>query len=331
MEILKSSTLKAWWKRFSRPRLARELKGRDFLTLKDFTAEELQTILNLSLKLEKSKFYLKPLKGKSLVMIFQKPSTRTRVSFEAAIRQLGGWPITLGWGEMQLGRGETVADTAKTLERYADGIIARVFRHGDLEELANNASIPVINALSDLYHPCQALSDILTIRKHFGRLKGLKLAWVGDGDNVCHSLLLACSKLGLNMSVACPEGFEPKKEVLDEALKEAKRSGSIIEVVREPTKAVFGADVIYTDVFVSMGLEAERERRIKAFLPRYQVTSTLFKHAKPACIFMHCLPAHRGEEVVDEVIDGPRSVVWEQAENRLHLQKGLLAALFPLF
>jgi ornithine carbamoyltransferase len=172
---------------------------------------------------------------------------------------------------------------------------------------------------------------MLTIRKHFGRLEGLKLAWVGDGDNVCHSLLLACSKLGLNMSVACPEGFEPKKEVLDEASREAKRSGSIIEVVREPAQAVFGADIIYTDVFVSMGLEAERERRIKAFLPRYQVTPALFKQAKPACIFMHCLPAHRGEEVVDEVIDGPQSIVWEQAENRLHLQKGLLAALFSPF
>ncbi|RLI15248.1 MAG: ornithine carbamoyltransferase [Candidatus Hecatellales archaeon] len=305
-----------------------ELKGRDFLTLKDFTAEELQAILNLSLKLEKSRFPRKPLKGKTLVMIFQKPSTRTRVSFEVAIRQLGGWPLTLGWGEMQLGRGETVADTARTLERYADGVVARVFRHGDLEELAANAEIPVVNALSDLYHPCQALADMLTIYKHFGKLKGLKLAWVGDGDNVCHSLLLACSKLGLNMSVACPEGFEPKREILDEALKEAKKSGSLIEVVREPVRAVFGADIIYTDVFVSMGLEEERERRIKAFLPKYQVTPTLFKHAKPTCVFMHCLPAHRGEEVVDDVIDGPQSIVWDQAENRLHLQKGLLAALF---
>jgi ornithine carbamoyltransferase len=306
----------------------KELKGRDFLTLKDFTADELQAILNLSLKLEKSRFPHKPLKGKTLVMIFQKPSTRTRVSFEVAIRQLGGWPLTLGWGEMQLGRGETVADTARTLERYADGVIARVFRHGDLEELAANAEIPVVNALSDLYHPCQALADMLTIYKHFGKLKGLKLAWVGDGDNVCHSLLLACSKLGLNMSVACPEGFEPKREVLDEALTEAKKSGSLIEVVREPVRAVFRADIIYTDVFVSMGLEKERERRIKAFLPKYQVTPTLFKHAKSTCVFMHCLPAHRGEEVVDDVIDGSQSIVWEQAENRLHLQKGLLAALF---
>ena len=304
------------------------LEGRDFLTLKDFTGEELQAILRLALKIEGARFPPKPLKGKSLVMLFQKPSTRTRVSFEAAIRQLGGWPITLGWGETQLGRGETVADTARTLERYADGIIARVFRHRDLEELAAHASIPVINALSDLYHPCQALSDMLTILKHFGKLKGLKLAWIGDGNNVCHSLLLACSKLGLNMSVACPQGFEPKREVLEEALKEASTSGSRIEVVREPSAAAFAADIIYTDVFVSMGFEAERERRIKAFLPKYQVTPALFKHAKPTCVFMHCLPAHRGEEVVDEVLDGPQSIVWKQAENRLHLQKGLLAALY---
>lgn len=308
--------------------MTEKLRGRDFLTLKDFTSEELKAILRLALKIERARFPPKPLKGKSLVMIFQKPSTRTRVSFEAAIRQLGGWPITLGWGETQLGRGETVADTARTLERYADGIIARVFRHGDLEELALHASIPVINALSDLYHPCQALSDMLTILKHFGRLEGLKLAWIGDGNNVCHSLLLACSKLGLNMSVACPEGFEPKGEILEEALREAERTGSRIEVVREPARAAFGADIIYTDVFVSMGFEEERERRVKAFLPKYQVTPSLFKHAKPTCVFMHCLPAHRGKEVVDEVLDGPQSIVWMQAENRLHLQKGLLAALY---
>ncbi len=303
------------------------LKGRDFLTLKDYTAEELEAILNLALKLEETWKTYQPLKGKTIAMIFQKPSTRTRVSFEVAIRQLGGWAITMGWSEMQLGRGETIADTARTLERYVDAIVARVFAHEHLEELAANAEIPVINALSNLYHPCQALSDMLTIRKKFGRLKGLKLAWVGDGNNVCNSLLLACSKLGVNMSVACPEGYEPPENVLREALREAEASGATIEVVREPEKAVSQADIIYTDVFVSMGFEEERERRLKAFLPKYQVNSSLFRHAKPTCMFMHCLPAHRGEEVVDEVIDSPKSIVWEQAENRLHLQRGLLAAL----
>ncbi|MHC1586586.1 MAG: ornithine carbamoyltransferase [Candidatus Hecatellaceae archaeon] len=304
-----------------------KLKGRDFLTLQDFSAEELEAIMELALRLEAEWRSLKPLQGKTVVMIFQKPSTRTRVSFEVAVNQLGGWTVTLGWNEMQLGRGETIADTARTLERYADCVVARVFRHSDLEELAEHAGIPVVNALSDLYHPCQALSDMLTLRKRFGSLKGLKLAWVGDGNNVCHSLLLACSKLGVNMAVACPEGFEPSEKVLQVALKEAESSGAKIEIVREPEEAVSQADVIYTDVFVSMGFEEERERRLKAFLPKYQVTPKLFQHAKPNCVFMHCLPAHRGEEVVDEVIDGPQSIVWEQAENRLHLQRGLLAAL----
>ncbi len=302
-----------------------ELRGRDFLTLKDFTGEELWSIIREALKLEAETH--PALKNKTIVLIFQKPSTRTRVSFEVAINQLGGWPITLSWGETQLGRGETIADTARTLERYADAIVARVFKHSDLEELARHARIPVINALSDLYHPCQALSDMLTIYKRFGRLEGLKLAWVGDGNNVCHSLMLACSKLGLNMAIACPEGYEPKKEVLDVALEEAERSGVKIEVLREPEEAVKDADIVYTDVFISMGFEAEREARIKAFLPKYQVTASLLSRAKPSCVFMHCLPAHRGEEVTDEVIDGPNSIVWEQAENRLHLQRGLLAAL----
>ena len=302
-----------------------ELRGRDFLTLKDFTGEELWSIIREALKLEAETH--PALKNKTIVLIFQKPSTRTRVSFEVAINQLGGWPITLSWGETQLGRGETIADTARTLERYADAIVARVFKHSDLEELARHARIPVINALSDLYHPCQALSDMLTIYKRFGRLEGLKLAWVGDGNNVCHSLMLACSKLGLNMAIACPEGYEPKKEVLDVALEEAEKSGVKIEVLREPEEAVKDADIVYTDVFISMGFEAEREARIKAFLPKYQVTASLLSRAKPSCVFMHCLPAHRGEEVTDEVIDGPNSIVWEQAENRLHLQRGLLAAL----
>jgi ornithine carbamoyltransferase len=302
-----------------------KLKGRDFLTLKEFSGKELWAIIEKALKLEAEAQLA--LKNKTVIMIFQKPSTRTRVSFEAAINQLGGWPITLSWSETQLGRGETIADTARTLERYVDAIVARVFKHSDLEELAKYAGIPVINALSDLYHPCQALSDMLTIYKKFGRLRGLKLAWIGDGNNVCHSLMLACSKLGLNMAVACPEGYEPKKEILDTVLRESEKSGVKIEVLREPEEAVKNADIIYTDVFVSMGFEDERERRLKDFLPKYRVTGSLLRHAKPTCVFMHCLPAHRGEEVLDEVIDGSNSIVWEQAENRLHLQKGLLATL----
>jgi ornithine carbamoyltransferase len=228
---------------------------------------------------------------------------------------------------MQLGRGETVADTARTLEHYVDGVIARVLHHSQLEEFARYANIPVINALSDCYHPCQALSDMLTIYKIKKTLKGLKLAWIGDGNNVCHSLLIACAKLGVNMDVACPEGYEPQEAVVKHSKRESEKSGSKIEVTSNPDEAVKNADIIYTDTFVSMGKEDETEKRRQAFLPRYRVTPVLFKKANEDCLFMHCLPARRGEEVVDEVIDGPQSVVWFQAENRLHLQKGLLSLL----
>jgi len=304
------------------------LKGKNFLTLADFSVEELWQILEKAIEIEKNLDKASHiLTGKFLALIFEKPSTRTKVSFEVAIKQLGGSSISLNWMEMQLGRGETVADTAKTLERYVDGVIARVLNHQTLIELSKNMKIPVINALSNLYHPCQALSDMLTIYKLKGKLEGLKLAWIGDGNNVCHSLIHACSKFGLNMGIASPKGYEPKKQILKKAQKEAKNSGSKIELTLDPKKAVKDADIIYTDTFVSMGLEAERKKRLKIFLPKYQVTPKLFEYAKKDCIFMHCLPAKRGEEVVDEVIDGSRSVVWFQAENRLHLQRGLLALL----
>ena len=304
------------------------LKGKNFLTLADFSVEELWQILEKAIEIEKNLGKASHiLTGKFLALIFEKPSTRTKVSFEVAIKQLGGSSISLNWMEMQLGRGETVADTAKTLERYVDGVIARVLNHQTLIELSKNMKIPVINALSNLYHPCQALSDMLTIYKLKGKLEGLKLAWIGDGNNVCHSLIHACSKFGLNMGIASPKGYEPKKQILKQAQKEAKNSGSKIELTLDPKKAVKDADIIYTDTFVSMGLEAERKKRLKIFLPKYQVTPKLFEYAKKDCIFMHCLPAKRGEEVVDEVIDGSRSVVWFQAENRLHLQRGLLALL----
>ncbi|MEL9997152.1 MAG: ornithine carbamoyltransferase [Sulfolobales archaeon] len=309
----------------------RGLKGRDLLSISDLSREELVYILEVS-KMLKGRYYageviIPLLNGKTLAMIFQKPSTRTRVSFEIAMYQLGGYALYLNWNDLQLGRGESIADTARVLSRYVNGITARVLKHTDLEELAKYSSVPVINALSDLEHPCQALADVLTIWEKKGKLEGIKLAFVGDGsDNVLHSLLLACAKLGINISIATPPGYEPKKEILRIAEEEGSRYGSLIEIVREPEVAVRGADVIYTDVWVSMGQESERAKRISD-LSRYRVTVDLMKLAKEDAIFMHCLPARRGEEVVDEVIDGKWSVVWDQAENRLHVQKALLSLL----
>ncbi|MGP3667867.1 MAG: ornithine carbamoyltransferase [Candidatus Bathyarchaeota archaeon] len=304
------------------------LKGRDFLTLADFSVEELWEFLKESLRIEKNlKKFSRKLSGKFVVLLFEKPSTRTRVSFEVAVKQLGGNTITLNWSESQLSRGETIYDTGKTLERYVNCIVARVKNHATLVKLAESTTIPVINALSDLYHPCQALSDFLTIYKIKSRLNGLKLAWIGDGNNVCQSLLIGCAKFGLDMSIACPKGYEPKSEVLKLAKEFATASGSKIELTSEPEDAVKDADIIYTDTFVSMGFESEMEKRLKDFLPKYQVTVELFKYAKKDCLFMHCLPADRGREVTNEVIDGPWSVVWFQAENRLHLQRGLLSLI----
>lgn len=302
------------------------LKGRDLLTLQELSPREIWDILKLSKRL-KGKKPEKLLNGKVLAMIFQKPSTRTRVSFEVAMRQLGGEAIYLGWNELQLGRGETIADTAKVLSRYVDGIMARVYAQSDLEELAKNASVPVINGLSDLCHPVQILADLYTMWEKRGKIEGLKVAYVGDGNNVCNSLLIGCSKMGVDLSVACPEGYEPNRSFLEWALENAKASGSKIEVGREPLEAVKGADFIYTDVVASMGQESERELRLKVFLPKYQVTNELFKFASRDAYFMHPLPCHRGEEVASEVVDGPRSIVWDQAENRLHTTKALLSLI----
>ncbi|RLE55911.1 MAG: ornithine carbamoyltransferase [Candidatus Methanomethylicota archaeon] len=308
-----------------------KLKGRDFLTLQDFTSEEIMKVLEfakyLKLKHHAGEIYVPLLKGKALAMIFQKPSTRTRVSFEVAMHQLGGHALYLNWNDLQLRRGETIEDTARVLSRYANGIIARVYSHSDLEDLAKAASIPVINALSDMYHPCQILSDMFTIWEKKGKLKGINLTYLGDGaNNVCHSLLIGCSKLGLNIKVACPKGYEPKKDVVEKAIKNAEKSGSQIEITNSPIEAVSDADIIYTDVWVSMGQEAEAERRLKVF-PPFQVNEELLKNAPSEVLVMHCLPAHRGQEITDEVIDGPKSIVWDQAENRLHVQKALLALL----
>jgi ornithine carbamoyltransferase len=304
------------------------MKKQDFLTLQEFTKDEIWQLLKSTKKFKEKTVKGKEankLEGKSVALLFQKPSTRTRISFEVAIHQLGGHSIYLGWAESQLGRGESTADTARVLSRYVDCVVARVNNHEDLDEMAEYAGSPVINALSDLHHPCQAVADLYTVWEKFGSLEGLKVAYVGDGNNVCNSLLIGCSKLGVNVSVACPQGYEPYNSVQIMAKTNAQDSISKVEILREPSEAVKNADVIYTDTFVSMGNEAERETRLKTFLPKYKVTSDLFKHASKDALFMHCLPAHRNEEVTDEVMDGSYSVVWDQAENRLHTAKALLA------
>jgi ornithine carbamoyltransferase len=273
------------------------------------------------------KRYENLLKGKILAMIFEKPSTRTRVSFEVGMRQLGGNGIYMNSNDLQLSRGESIKDTAKTLERYVDGIVARVYRHRDLAELASHTKLPVINALSDLEHPCQALADMYTIREKKKTLKGLKFAYVGDGrNNVIHSLMLVCTKLGMNMYIACPEKYGPDKEILKQAEQNTKKFWSTLKIVPTVKQAATNADVIYTDTWVSMGDEAEAKKRNKELKP-YQLNSDVVKLAKKDCLVMHCLPAHRGHEITDEVIDGPNSVVFDQAENRLHVQKAILSMM----
>jgi ornithine carbamoyltransferase len=302
------------------------MKVKHLLSMQDLTLKEIEAILDLSQELKQKLRKGEPhelLHGKTLGMIFAKPSTRTRVSFETAMTQLGGHAIYLGMSDLQLGRGETIADTARTLSRYVDAIMARLFGHEDIIELARHSSVPVINGLTDTHHPCQTLGDLLTIREHKGKLKGLTLAWVGDGNNVCNSLLLGCTLVGMNISVACPRGYEPPEDIVAQAKRNAAKTGAKIEISNDPKNVVAGADVIYTDVWTSMGQEKEREQRLKDF-QGYQVNVELLKHAKKDVIFMHCLPAHRGEEVTDAVIDGPHSVVWDQAENRMHAQKGIL-------
>lgn len=300
----------------------------DFLSLATYERNELEKVINLASRLKtRREEGAEKLRGKTLAMLFQKPSTRTRVSFEVAMNQLGGQAIYLGWNDLQLGRGETIADTAKALSRYVDAIMARVNKHEDIEELAVNASIPVINGLSDRFHPCQALADLLTIKEKMGRLEGVKVAFVGDATNVCNSLMIGCAKMGADISVAGPKGYQPKKDVVDLATKSAKSSGSKIVVTSDSFEAVEEADIIYTDTFVSMGLEIEKEKRLSIFIPKYQVTKKLLESTGKKTYFMHCLPAHRGEEVTAEVIDGNDSIVWDQAENRMHAQKALLIYL----
>ncbi|MDI7250084.1 MAG: ornithine carbamoyltransferase [Bacillota bacterium] len=307
--------------------MAVSMKGRDVVSLADLTAEEIMQVVATAehfKMMAKAGMQPRPLVGKTLGMIFHKPSTRTRVSFEAAMAQLGGHALNLTAAELQLRRGETIADTGRVLSRYLDAIMIRTYSHADVVELAQAATIPVINGLTDFSHPCQILGDLLTIKEKKGRLEGIKLAYVGDGNNVAHSLLFGGSKVGMHVVVATPRGYEPDAGVVERASEFARASGGRVEVLTDPLQAVAGADVVYTDVWASMGQEAQEEERRRVFGP-YQVNGDLMARAGAESVFMHCLPAHRGQEVTDEVIDGPQSVVWDQAENRLHIQKAILA------
>jgi ornithine carbamoyltransferase len=297
---------------------------RDFLRLRDFSSEEIDHLLKRALELKSGKDSNKcPLIGRNIGLIFEKASTRTRVSFEVGIYQLGANSIYLNPKEIQLGRGETIHDTAKTLSRYLDAIVIRTFNHNTLIEFASSSSIPVINGLSDLLHPCQALGDMMTVLEKKGKLKGINLSYIGDGNNVANSLIEASSMMGINLKIACPKGFEPDTEVLKEQKASAK---SEIRIVRNPKDAAMGADVLYTDVWVSMGQEKEEKQKKKNF-KAYQLNSKILSYAKEDAIVLHCLPAHRGEEITDDVIDSPQSAVFDQAENRLHTQKALLEFL----
>jgi ornithine carbamoyltransferase len=297
------------------------LKGRSFTRVADYSTEELELVLDLAQRLKAaSREEHRVLPGRSLGMIFQKPSTRTRVSFEVGIAQLGGQALYLRADDLQLGRGETIRDTATVLSRYLDGIMIRTFAQSDVEELAEHAEIPVINGLTDETHPCQALADMLTIRERLGRLEGVRVAYLGDGNNVCSSLMVAAARLGSSFVAATPPGYEPDER----AVATARASGAEVEVVDDPAAAVRGADVLYTDVWTSMGQEEERERRLRD-LAGFGITDELVAQAGNGAIVLHCLPAHYGEEITEEVLYGPQSAVWDQAENRLHAQKALLA------
>lgn len=305
-----------------------DFSQKHLLRLSDYSSDEILQVLSLAAKLKdqlKNGIHPKLLVGKILAMIFTKSSTRTRVSFEAGIYQLGGVAQFLSSADIQLGRGEPISDTAKVLSRMVDGIMIRTFKQSDVEDLAEYGSIPVINGLTDLLHPCQVLADLLTYYEHIGSFEG-KLAYIGDGNNVCNSLLVGCSKLGMDISVACPEGFEPDKNVLAAAKEAAALSGSHIVITRDPEMAARGASAVYTDVWASMGQESEAAEKYKHLSP-YQVNEKLMSLCEKNAIFLHCLPAHRGEEVTSGVIDGPQSAVFDEAENRLHAQKAVMVLL----
>jgi ornithine carbamoyltransferase len=297
---------------------------RDFLTIWDLSSKEIDLLIKRATELKSGRDVNKcPLIGKSVGLLFEKASTRTRVSFEVGIYQLGAQAIYMSPKEIQIGRGETIHDTAKVLSRYLDAIVIRTFSHNTLVEFASCSSIPVINGLSDLHHPCQALGDLMTILEKKGRLQGIKLAYIGDGNNVANSLIEAASKMGMNLAVACPKGYEPDPDVFEKA---GKSKDSEIIILNDPKEATYKADAVYTDVWISMGQEKEASKKKRKF-KNYQLNAALLSYAKKDAIVLHCMPAHRGEEITDEVIDGPQSVVFDQAENRLHTQKALLEFL----
>lgn len=304
-----------------------DLRGRDFVALADYTQEELYTLLKVAGSLkekQKAGNPEQPLKGKTLSMIFEKSSTRTRVSFEVGMYQLGGQALFLSKNDIQIGRGETIEDTAQVLSRYVDGIMIRTYAHRTVIDLARAATVPVINGLSDLNHPCQALADYMTVLEKKGRLEGLKIAYIGDGNNMAHSLMMGGAKFGMNVAIATPEGYEVDADVAKQSQEFAEQHGALITLTHDPKEAVADADVIYTDVWASMGFEEEQQQREKAF-QSFQVNEELAKYAKNDYLFMHCLPAHRGEEVSAGVIDGANSIIFDQAENRLHAQKAIMA------
>jgi ornithine carbamoyltransferase len=303
---------------------------KNVLSICDLSSKQILDILNLAEILKSpvnDQESRKQLRGRILGMVFQKPSTRTRISFETAMLQLGGNAINLSFNDLQLSRGESIEDTARTLSLYLDCLMARVNSHNDLEKLSQYSTIPVINGLSDLFHPCQILADLLTISEYKKKLGGITLAFIGDGNNICNDLLLGCSKLGININISTPPDFEPMDWIIDSARVESKKYDSSVLITNDPFEAVKEADVVTTDTFISIGKENEQEKRNAIFLPKYQINDEIVKHAKRDYIFMHCLPAKRGKEVTSEIIDGSHSVIWTQAENRLHVQKALLIKL----
>jgi ornithine carbamoyltransferase len=312
--------------------LPEHLRGRDFVRIGAWSRVDLETVLELAgelKELQRRRESHELLPGRALGMIFQKPSTRTRVSFEVGIAQLGGFALHLAAQDLQLGRGETIKDTATVLSRYLDAIMIRTFAQADVEELAEHADVPVLNGLTDSTHPCQALADLMTIRERLGRLEGVRLAYLGDGNNVCASLMVGAARFGMSFAAATPPGYEPEDEAISAARRAAEEAGGTIDLVHEPAEAARGAQVLYTDVWASMGQEAESDERALVF-PAYQLSQKLVDVAGDDVVVLHCLPAHRGQEITDEVIDGPRSAVWEQAENRAHTQKALLLRLLGL-
>ena len=303
-----------------------KLKSKDLLTLDELSDGEIKKIIDLAIKLKKNNRHGKDkplLKNKTLAMIFEKPSTRTRISFDTGMYQLGGHSIYLSSNELQLSRGESLEDTAKTMSRYVDLIMARVYDHKTLEILSENASVPVINGLSDSFHPCQILADLMTIKEKKKKLKGLKIAWIGDGNNVCNSLIYGCAKSKIKITIATPNGFEPDMNIVRKC-----KEYTDVTITNEPTLAVKDADIVMTDTFVS--IHTKNPEQSRKFLPKFQVNSSLMKKAKNNALFMHCLPAKRTHEVSEDVIDGPQSIVWDQAENRLHVQKALMLALLAI-